>query len=258
MDEKRARIAGLAAAVNFDAPVCGHVGTRFTATRVVDGQPRLVCHSCFDATRDVDRAARLARTPLRGDLTCGLCDASPARENVDLGVSICDGCRTQNERLMSQAEHVLLAQPRAPVVPDEVSPGMLFIGPKECAFSSLPFAAHNITQVLVCCDSLPAPLHTEPSASHILFHRLPMQDSLVENLASFLPSALSFIARGVLRGEATLVHCNAGVSRSGSIAVEWLRRVELLDLDSALVAARRGRPIITPNSNFMTQLRALP
>ena len=71
-----------------------------------------------------------------------------------------------------------------------------------------------------------------------------------------MPTALAFIAQGALKGQRTLVHCNAGVSRSGSIVVEWLRRTAALSLLDAWAAARGVRPCITPNSNFLRQLQS--
>lgn len=268
--EKRRRLEELAKAMDFGHPHCGHVHVGFTVTRVADGVPTIICEHCFLAVRDEDRAGRLAQTPLDPSLACGLCGAAPARQNVDLGMGVCDGCLTENERLGGVADRAHLLKPRAAVAPDEVSPDMLFIGPKEAAYELEVLLARGIMQVLVCCDSLPAPLHghaataptgpAEPAhrSSRILFHRLPLADSLAQGLALYLPSALAFIAQGVLRGTRTLVHCNAGVSRSGAVAVEWLRRMDGLTFDAALVAARRVRPIITPNSNFVSQLRALP
>ena len=49
-----------------------------------------------------------------------------------------------------------------------------------------------------------------------------MNDSLDQNLLEYLPSAFQFIQGAIDRGEAVLVHCNAGVSRSGSVCVAWL------------------------------------
>lgn len=65
---------------------------------------------------------------------------------------------------------------------------------------------------------------------------------------------MAFIAQGALKGEKTLVHCNAGVSRSGSVVVEFLRRSVPLSLQEAYAAARGARSIIRPNTNFIDQL----
>ncbi len=96
----------------------------------------------------------------------------------------------------------------------------------------------------MCCISL---LPSLPPPRHVCSCR-------------FLPSALAFIAQGALAGQPTLVHCNAGVSRSGAVVVEWLRRTEASvggSVAEALALAKSKRPIITPNSNFITQLNAI-
>lgn len=245
----------LAQAVDLSQPACGHPAG-FTVTRIVRGEPAIICQHCFEGVVVEDRAARLLATPVVAGLEC-LCGSSvDVRMNVDLGMGICDACRASSVQLLLQAEakHV----PRSDVVPEEVSPGVLFIGPKEAAFNRETLRRLGISHVLICCEVLPAYHH--PADPTIRYHRLPLQDSLAQSLALYLPSALAFIAQAGLRGERCLVHCNAGVSRSGAIAVEWLRRTcsPPLTLDAALLAARQVRPIITPNSNFMDQLRALP
>ena len=63
-----------------------------------------------------------------------------------------------------------------------------------------------------------------------------------------------------MKGESVLVHCNAGVSRSGSVMVEWVRRTQSAaggTFDGALAVVKSKRPIVTPNTNFVNQLRTL-
>jgi surface protein len=106
---------------------------------------------------------------------------------------------------------------------------------KESAANSATLARLGISRVLICCDSLRA--YHEPSES-LRYHRLPIADSLAQDLGRYVPTALAFIAQGALKGQRTLVHCNAGVSRSGSIVVEWLRRTAALSLLDAWAAVR--------------------
>ena len=82
-----------------------------------------------------------------------------------------------------------------------------------------------------------------------------MNDSLDQNLLEYLPSAFQFIQGAIDRGEAVLVHCNAGVSRSGSVCVAWLMQTLKIDFEEALKLAKLKRAIITPNSNFVNQLK---
>ena len=96
-----------------------------------------------------------------------------------------------------------------------------------------------------------------------MYHRLPIADSLDQDLVPFFPNALEFIRQGELLKQKTLVHCNAGVSRSGAIIVAWLMSTTFNHIDDpqtryteALRYAKSKRPKITPNSHFATTLKS--
>ena len=57
-------------------------------------------------------------------------------------------------------------------------------------------------------------------------------------------------------GEALLIHCISGVSRSGAIAVALLMKTCHLSYENALALARQGRPCISPNRGFRKQLKS--
>ena len=97
----------------------------------------------------------------------------------------------------------------------------LFIGPKESAISKEMLMSQGISQILVCCSHL---TEYHPNDPNFRYHRLPMADSLDQNLLEYIPSAMQFIEKGIEEGRSTLVHCNAGVSRSGAICVAWLMK----------------------------------
>lgn len=236
-------------------PSCGHVPCYFTAARVpvCGGAATILCEACYSTHRASDRAARIAATPAVSGITCALCErrgGSPVRLDADLGLPVCDACRNANYAADAAAT-AARATPQD-VVPDEVVPG-LFIGAKESAANAATLARLGISRVLVCCDSLLA--YHSPSAA-LRYHRVVLADSLAQNLRDHMPAALAFIAQGMLAGERTLVHCNAGVSRSGAVVVEWLRRTAHLSVTDAWAAARGARACVTPNSNFVAQMRA--
>ncbi|KAL3464018.1 protein-tyrosine phosphatase-like protein [Aspergillus heterothallicus] len=52
-----------------------------------------------------------------------------------------------------------------------------------------------------------------------------------------------------------LVHCNQGISRSGSVVVAYIMRYLSLPYAAALATARKSRGLITPNVGFEYQLR---
>ena len=244
----------LAGAVDL-TPSCGHAPCFFTAARIpaCGGAATILCEACYDTHRASDRVARISATPAVAGVACALCERSggaPVRLDADLGLPLCDGCRKANDAADAAAS-AARATPQD-VEPDEVVPGLLFIGAKESAANAATLARLGISRVLICCDLL-TPYHA-PSALR-RYQRVVLADSLAQSLRDHMPAALAFIAQGILAGECTLVHCNAGVSRSGAVVVDFMRRTANLSLFDAWAAVRGARACVTPNSNFVAQMR---
>lgn len=56
-------------------------------------------------------------------------------------------------------------------------------------------------------------------------------------------------------GQAVLVHCKMGVSRSGSTVIAYAMKQQRWPLDVALAYVKERRSIIKPNEAFMKQLQ---
>lgn len=56
-------------------------------------------------------------------------------------------------------------------------------------------------------------------------------------------------------GQAVLVHCKMGVSRSASTVIAYAMKQQHWTLDVALTYVRDRRSIIKPNEGFMKQLQ---
>ncbi|XP_008413231.1 uncharacterized protein LOC103468141 [Poecilia reticulata] len=87
------------------------------------------------------------------------------------------------------------------------------------------------------------------------FLRIPIDDSLWDDLLPWIPQALSFIDSAMSSGASVLVHCAAGISRSPALAVAYIMYSLEMDLDHAYRFVKERRPSISPNFNFLGQLQ---
>ncbi|XP_034396360.1 tyrosine-protein phosphatase MSG5 [Cyclopterus lumpus] len=90
---------------------------------------------------------------------------------------------------------------------------------------------------------------------HSRYLRIPIDDSLWDDLLPWIPQALHFIDAAMSSGASVLVHCAAGISRSPALAVAYIMYRLGLDLDHAYRFVKERRPSISPNFNFLGQLQ---
>ncbi|KAF8791662.1 Dual specificity protein phosphatase 10 like protein [Argiope bruennichi] len=86
------------------------------------------------------------------------------------------------------------------------------------------------------------------------FLRLPATDSYQQNIKQYFGKAFAFIDEARKRNSAVLVHCQAGISRSATIAIGYLMYKDNLSSMEAYEMVKSKRPIISPNLHFMGQL----
>ncbi|XP_047440859.1 protein phosphatase Slingshot homolog 3 [Mugil cephalus] len=75
------------------------------------------------------------------------------------------------------------------------------------------------------------------------------------DLLSHWPDTYNFINGARKSGQAVLVHCKMGVSRSASTVIAYAMKQQRWPLDVALAYVRDRRSIIKPNEGFMKQLQ---
>ena len=92
---------------------------------------------------------------------------------------------------------------------------------------------------------------------NVKYLELPLDDLPNENITRLLPEALSFIKSELAKGNSVLIHCAAGVSRSGSVAIAHFMVTYNLSFDKALSNVRKGRRCVCPNPGFERQLKNL-
>lgn len=276
----------------------------------------MVCEQCYQADLPQLKLRNLQFNPLVGDSECGLCTRKPSRFSKDMDMGFCDHCQAESQRIeQSYADSYV---PKSRVFPDLIDDDFqLFVGQKDSAYDLRVLQILNITHIIVCCSALPLycllprapPRSSTPEdlsdeeeklfdhnygKNSVFTHRLPMADSLDQNLLTYLPVALRIIDGLQLDSSRTgykvssgsgdtsavdagcptrevssealppslyhrrggvLVHCNAGVSRSGAVAIGWLMHHYGWGYDRAASHAKSKRKCIFPNSNFIEQLQ---
>lgn len=88
----------------------------------------------------------------------------------------------------------------------------------------------------------------------IRYKQLIAQDNGYQNLKQYFDEAFDFIDSARLGGGSVLIHCQAGVSRSPTIAVAYLIKHSPMTMVEAYKFVKSRRSIISPNLNFMGQL----
>ncbi|KAG1454251.1 hypothetical protein G6F56_007368 [Rhizopus delemar] len=75
-----------------------------------------------------------------------------------------------------------------------------------------------------------------------------------QNIIQYFDETNTFIQEAYKSGGRTLVHCQAGVSRSVTVLTACLMKSKKIKRDDALEIIRRKRASVAPNSGFMEQL----
>ncbi|KAM7417712.1 hypothetical protein PAMA_017383 [Pampus argenteus] len=75
------------------------------------------------------------------------------------------------------------------------------------------------------------------------------------DLLTHWPDTFNFISTARKSGQAVLVHCKMGVSRSASTVIAYAMKQQRWPLDMALAFVRDRRSIVKPNEGFMKQLQ---
>ena len=88
----------------------------------------------------------------------------------------------------------------------------------------------------------------------ITYKCLQVEDTPRENLKPYFEECADFIENALEGGGRVVVHCEAGVSRSGTVTVAYLMRKNKWRRDEALAFTRKQRPNFSPNEGFMDQL----
>lgn len=132
---------------------------------------------------------------------------------------------------------------------DKVLPG-LYIGSQSAAVSRNALQKLGITHVLTLAKNIPP-----PHPNHFTYFIVEENDVPTTNLRQHFEACNKFIDEGRAAG-GTLVHCQAGVSRSATIVTAYVMYHKRVPLKKAFAHLRKVRPQVFPITAFRRQLQA--
>ncbi|KAM9727494.1 dual specificity protein phosphatase 19-like isoform 1-T2 [Menidia menidia] len=128
----------------------------------------------------------------------------------------------------------------------------LLLASQDAAHDIDTLRKHQVSHVLNVAYGVPNLFPEE-----ITYKTLQILDLPETPITSYLEESSCFIDRAREQDGVVLVHCNAGVSRSSSVAIGYLMLREGLMFDHALGQVKLARPAAKPNAGFLQQLKAL-
>ncbi|XP_015913213.1 dual specificity protein phosphatase 7 [Parasteatoda tepidariorum] len=139
-----------------------------------------------------------------------------------------------------------------PPFPVEILPN-LYLGNASDSSDWSALEKYGIHYVLNVTPNLPNTF--EKTGSGMKYMQIPIQDHWSQNLSTFFPQAIKFIDEARKRKLGVLVHCLAGISRSVTITLAYLMHELNIPLNEAYDFVQRRKANISPNLNFLGQLK---
>ncbi|KAH8807891.1 protein-tyrosine phosphatase-like protein [Xylogone sp. PMI_703] len=133
-----------------------------------------------------------------------------------------------------------------------VFPPSIYVGPLSAASDAAFVNSNSITHALS--------IGATPSAQipGVTYHRLALVDSVTASISKVTDEAVKIIDSVVAtESEKILIHCSAAVSRSPTIVTAYLMIRQKMLLKEALGRVIIARPTVSPNPNFLRQLKDL-
>jgi predicted protein tyrosine phosphatase len=168
-----------------------------------------------------------------------------------------DGEHAQRRRFSPAVEELLLppATFKGCSEASLVHESWLYVGSSSSARSAAFLAEAKVGWLLNCADDVELDIGTFANR-RIEYLRVPLQDTTRGRITPHLAEAHAFMARAQADPEhrALLVHCSAGVSRSGALVIAYLMRSQRRTLLDCLTQVRRRRLFVYPNKRFLLEL----
>lgn len=125
----------------------------------------------------------------------------------------------------------------------------IFIGNNDQARSVDWLRMNKITHIVNCTKEL-----DNYFPEHFNYLKLHLRDLEQQSLTSSLEPSFDFIQKAVSNSGRVLIHCNAGISRSSSILIYYLMRINNWKFFPTLRYVQNIYPKANPNIGFGNQL----
>ncbi|KAI0322888.1 hypothetical protein OF83DRAFT_1091072 [Amylostereum chailletii] len=130
---------------------------------------------------------------------------------------------------------------------NEILPG-LWVGDMQSVKDVQTLQENNIHSVLSAMRGKVAVNET------FLKRQILLDDTEDADVLQHLIPAITFIQAELEKGRGVLVHCQAGMSRSATLAAAYVMYSKGIDVQSAIELIQKARPTAQPNIGFMNQL----
>ena len=127
--------------------------------------------------------------------------------------------------------------------PDRID-DKLYLGDRDDGDNERALRLANITAIVRVLQ------HPYSFIHGITYFEVPVCDLPTTNIAQYLPDAIHFIYEQHQAGNNVLIHCNAGISRSATVATAYLMTIKNISFSRALDLIRRSRSLARPNEGF--------
>lgn len=137
---------------------------------------------------------------------------------------------------------------------DWIVPQRLAVGNMDSVYDGPQLVAHGIKALVSVRESLTrSPEYYRRWGIQVL--HIPVPDATTTNLGRYFPLVFAFVDRFVSRGQAVIINCYAGISRSTTLATSYVMRKYRLTAREAMALVQRARPCFNPNPGFVRQLQ---
>ncbi|KAL6040726.1 Dual specificity protein phosphatase 10 [Balamuthia mandrillaris] len=152
------------------------------------------------------------------------------------------------ETAEKESHSFFIESPPHPELYEIGSGSRLFLGAQEAATNVEGLAHHKVTHILNVATGI-----ENRFPQDFVYLSEPLYDDEQQQIARHFERCFAFIEQGISHS-GVLVHCNAGVSRSASIAIAYLMNKHHLRFEEAYQRVKEAKGDIQPNPSFRRQL----